>query len=1186
MRRLLTFATLALALTAFGQRKEAKETALKKANSAAPDKSLAGDLTRKKDESTSAGPALQYDQFRLGVELQVASKRRQQIDDLKKIISLVDPATADGKKEMPKLRFRLGELYWEESKYLFFEANRKDDDLIRAMNAKDEAAAATAKAEKAELVTQSKDFAKKATEEYSEIIQRYKNYERNDEVLYFLGHNLVEMGDDRKAMVAFKRLIEKHPKSKYVPDAHLAHGEYYFNASKGKRDMLEKALDSYKKAAEFPDNQVYGFALYKQGWCYFNLADYQKAMDMFKTVILYGKLAGGSAEGNKKGLMREARNDFVRSFARAGGSPTEARSQFAGLSDVADERFTMMKQLANLYYEDGKDREAALAFNMLIKEKPLSPDAPGFQGKIVDCVLRAGNKKMTVDQVRRLVKVMDDVLKSGVIKDEKDKKALEEARELSERTISNLAVTWHNEAKKTRDDETFGFANEVYSDYLTLFPENKKAYDLRFFWAELLNDNLAKYDKAAEEYTKVLLVDIERAEKEKKGEKDADGKPIKPGKWMVNAAYNSILAYDQVIKDLETAGKLKAPVISDINKKVDMAPQKKALLDACERYTKYVPQGEKKVEIAFKAAKIYYDHNHLDEAVARFSEIALNYPDYKFENGDRAGEVSANLVLDSYNLLSDWAKVNEWSRKFYANEKLATGPFRAALAVLIEQSAFKLVNQLEAKQEFAKAAEAYLGFVTEFPKSEIADQALYNAAIDFFNAKALDRAIEVRKRLISSYPKSKFVPQTLFAMCEGHEAIADFEAASDCYESYAKEYEKSLGGAKGKAKAKPAAKKGKKDDKPAPVQVWEEAKAQIAIFNAGIFRDGLGQYKAALKNRERYLELWPTAKDAEQVFLSLVDLHEKYGSYGKAIKQLEEFEKKYGGKDANKMLTAEGRIAKLYEDKLKSMSNARRVYSRILAFHEKLPSRQKKSLEITALDAVARAHFLSNEEPYKKYTGVKLKWSKLTNVGEFKNSVKEKARELEKIQNLYTATVTFKSADPAICALHQIGLAYDHFAKTLLNPPVPKGMPEELLVEFKAQLEQQAQPVKDKAAEAFAAAVLKSQEFDIFNDCTVKALTQLREGYRPEQFPKMREDVLELKGEFKDMAIGGDLLSAIQPVPTVSPEKAAELKEKGRQAAKGIDDLPPPSDKDEEPSVAPVKTQAPQEAQEPSDEPL
>ena len=83
---------------------------------------------------------------------------------------------------------------------------------------------------------------------------------------------------------------------------------------------------------------------------------------------------------------------------------------------------------------------------------------------------------------------------------------------------------------KTRDDETFEYANEVYGDYLALFPDNPKSYDLRFFWAELLNDNLRKYDEGRSSSTPLVVVQ--------------DGKAIdakqKPGKWLPNAAFNAV----------------------------------------------------------------------------------------------------------------------------------------------------------------------------------------------------------------------------------------------------------------------------------------------------------------------------------------------------------------------------------------------------------------------------------------------------------------------------------------------------------------------------------------------------------------------------------------------------------------------------------------------------------------------
>src|SRR5207244_349456 len=135
--------------------------------------------------------------------------------------------------EMPKLLFRLGELYWEESRYYFIEAGKQDDEYIKAMNAKNKAGMDAAKAEKERILTESKDVAKLAVEQYSRIVQQYKDFARTDEVLYFLGKNLMDSGEDRKALVAYKRLIEKYPKSRYQADANLAFGEYYFNNSKG-----------------------------------------------------------------------------------------------------------------------------------------------------------------------------------------------------------------------------------------------------------------------------------------------------------------------------------------------------------------------------------------------------------------------------------------------------------------------------------------------------------------------------------------------------------------------------------------------------------------------------------------------------------------------------------------------------------------------------------------------------------------------------------------------------------------------------------------------------------------------------------------------------------------------------------------------------------------------------------------
>ena len=1106
---------------------KAREQTLGKKEQTTLDTSLAGDITRKKEDT--GGAALEYDQFQLGVERQINDKRRSQIDSLQRIIEL-----SGDSKETPDLLFRLGELYFEESRDYFFQANRKDDDLIRGLATKDVALQERSKKEKAALMVQRDANAKLAVNQYTQIVQRYRDYPRTDEVLFFLAHNLMDLNEEKKALIAYGKLVKDYPKSRFVPDAYLAFGEYYFNNSKGRRDWLLKALEAYKSAANYPESAIYGFALYKQGWCHFNLTDYTRAMDLFKATVLYGEFTGASAlekTGGAKGkstLIREARSDYVRAYERAGLLPQNAKENFSTVASNPDDRFAMMELLANLYYDAGKDRDAALAYSFLIKEKPLIAKTPDWQSRIVDCVLRAGDKKQTVAQIRKLVKVIADVEAAGNVKTDADKKVMASAKDRSERTLSNIAVNWHNEGRKTRDDDTFEYANEVYGDYLALFPDNRKSYDLRFYWGELLNDYLRKYPEAEQQYTQVVVQDG----------KAIDGKQ-KPGKWLPNAAFNAVYAADEVVRRAEQKGELKPASGNDLKTVVPLAPQRKILIDACERYLKYLPRGEKRVEVAYKAAKLYYDHHRYDEAVYRFSEIALNYPDHKFDNGDRAGEIAANLVLDSYNALGDYKKVNDWARRFYANDKLATGKFKDELAKVIEQSSFKLVSQLEDKKDYAAAAQAYLDFVKDFPKTQIADKALYNASTDFYRAHMLEKALAARELLFRNYPQSPLVPASQLANAEGYEAIGDFEHAAEAYELYVSGYEKQLAPAE-KSKKSSSKKKGK-HGRAAPVEepkkdgpVWEESKAQIALFNAGIYREGLGQLRQALRNRERYLELWPSAKDAETVALSIADLHERMNQPSKAVSFLEQRARDQE-RDPNKFLAAQARILLIEDQKLKNPKAVARRQKLILDYYDKLGRRQKDALEAPAKEAVARAQYAKNEEQFQWYARQKLSWGKGGDpVKGFRDSIKEKGRSLDEINRIYTNVVALGAAEPAICSLRKIGLAYENMADSVANAPMLRSLPPEAQEELKNQLEQQAQPIREKAADHFAAAVAKSRELSIRSDCATKSLEVLRTTYRPAQYPPLLEEVANPRQDTGVQPPPPQLLTQVQPaVPGV-----------------------------------------------------
>jgi tetratricopeptide (TPR) repeat protein len=1135
----------------------------KKESTKVPERDLAGDITRHKKEKAAERPALDYDQYRLGVELQVASKRREQVETLQKIIQL-----GPSPREAPDLTFRLAELYWEESKFYFFEANRKDDDILRARAEKAPARVQQAEAEKKVALKKSEGFQALAIDQYRTIINKYPKYERMDEVLFFLGHNWWESGKTKEAETVYLKLIKDHSKSRYLPDAFLAVGQYHFNGSKGQRPPLEIALSAFKKAATYTESKVYGYALYMQGWCYYNLNDFRAAMDLFKAVVFFGELQG-KADARSTALSKEARKDYVVAYSHIG----DVGGAKADFQKVGGEEhwWGMLKGLANLYFEDGKDREASTVYKLMINERPLSPEAPFFQGRIVDCVVRVGNKKIIVAQVRELVRVLTEVEKGGGPKSADDKKALQDARELAERIMSNLAVNWHNEAKKTRDDAVFFLAAEVYQDYLEVFAGSPKAYDLRFFFAELLNDNLGRYDRAAEEYSRVLLEDIKKVEPPKDPKTAAQAAPQKPGRWMVDAAYNAILAYDEVAKkaDAKEGGDGAA---KDPKGRTAMPLHQKNLLVACERYIKYVPAGEKLVEVTYKAGYIYYRYNDFERAVPLLAWLALEHADHSL------AETAANLVLDAYNLLGDWAKVNEWARRFFAQPKLAKGKLRDDLARVLEQSAFKLVNLAESKEDYLTAAEAYLTFANEFPKSELADLALYNASVDFFKGRQVDRSVETRRQLVQRYPASRYLPQCIYANGESFETIGEFEQAAEAYEAYAAgwaEHKKPRGAHPARPKARAAAPKaagavaGKDDEKGAS---FEEAKAQVALFNAGVFREGLGQFKLALRDRNRYLDLWPEGKDSEAVFLSVADLHEKDGAAFRAVAQVEEYQRRYG-RDPDKLLASELRLARL-DGKLNRPREVAKVLARAKDYYEKRLTRaQREKLSAASIEVVAKANYQAIEPDFVEYA--KITFPK--DEKQLKSAVEAKHKALEKVLRRYTEVIGLKAAEPAICSLYKIGLLYKNFAEALNSAPVPE-MPfppqlnqikhlwnvpyhrwprdfaqaisendykelkkkvedarQEFEQAYRGQLGQFEGPLHDKAAEAFATTVEKARELTLFNDCSQKALDLLSDKYRPTQFPRVVERPMEFKAA-QEQREGNALLAAVQAVP--EPPKA------------------------------------------------
>lgn len=1125
--------------------------ALGQKRSIGPDASLEGTLERAKPAAAApTGPALKFEQFRAGIEVKLSDKRREEIASLRKLIKL---SSQGGDRDLPSYYFRLAELLWEESQYFFFEANRAEGELLLLQ--KGDPRLARLQAEKADAEGQFRDMQKQAVVLYKAIIAKHPSYERLDEVLFFLARNLLLRDrTDQEAMKAYRALIQKFPASPYVPDAWMAFGEYYFEkANQGERNAnLRRALEAYQKAAGYQESSVYGYALYKQGWVQFNLGAFPEALDLFRSVVYFGELPTSTIPADRKlALVKEARKDYVRTWPFVGSAEAafEDFRRVGGEAGAGD----MLKSLADLYWTDGKDREAILVYHRLIQERPVSPDAPTFQSRIVTMAGRMGRKEIAVQQAHVFVKILTDFEASPAGRDPKNATATAGARSTAENTLRTLALRYHNEWKKTDDQAVAGFATSVYVDYLEVFGQSPSAYEMRFFHGELLYA-LGRFAEAGDEYDRVVAVDVAALEGKAGAARPAEG-AVKAGKWFADALEGALYAHEEAAKAAPPV-----PPQPDKKKRVAFAPEREKLVRAYQRYVQWAPDGKLASKAAYRAGKLHYDHYDYADAIDLFTRVALDHP------ASTEAEYATNLVLDAYNELGDWRNLNGWARRFYANAALVTAhpKLKDDLPRVVEESAFKIIEELEQKKDWEGAAEAYLAFVRDWPATRLGATALYNASVDYARGHRVDKAMEVRELLLQRYPGDALAPRCLYDNAEGYEATADFERAADGYERYFREWRRQRDATSPKRPPPPRG-KGKAGAPAAPGAAppagpqYDEKRATDAIINAAVFRAGLRDWGRAEAASLAYLETWPDGPDAARLALSLADLAGRQGQAQKELARLEAYQRRYA-RTPDDWLSAQHRVARLME-KSGNAAGARRAYEQGLEHYRK----NREQVKDRGLPVAAEAALRELDPAFAEYRKVDL------NVGPkyLAGQLQLKGARLKRLEEQYTAVVKLGVADPAVCALERIGRLYENFARVLQDAPVPKelrGNPE-LLEEYRAQLGEQAEPLEQKAGEGLELAVAKARELGVKNDCADRATATVA-ARRPELGPGAEPLPALSRLATPPTPVGHGALAAVEPPAAAPrPRDGARRPEAGAKADPALPALRLPGERRAAPKV-------------------
>ena len=811
-------------------------------------------------------PTLSADDV-LSIEGLVGNIRNEQEMILADLISQTPDSEVEEKSDY---YFRLGELYAKQQRYWRL---KSVEHVIQADNAKQAAQKSKFQKDSTAAATKAKDYLLKAVKTYKGLTdnQAFRNYPTMDMALFYYGYTLQGGKYMKEARAVYDKLLKNYPQSKYVPEAHLAFADYYFEAG-----QLADSESRYRMVLKFPKSSAYWYAMYKLGWIHLNLSRFQEALETFFQVAQATK-----NDKKQEVLNRASKKDFVRAYSEI-GKADKAYPAFQRVDNAY--AFSMLEILADLYMGQGKSDKAIFTFQEMMKIQPTNKNVCLWQYNVAHSMMSmaGANNSDKIKEIENLVRLY------GALKGKKVMPAAEaqECHDNAAAMSGELARAYHSESAKTKNPETLAYAEKLYKVYLEVFPDAEDYAQTQYFYAELIwsraeNEKNARLQSDLWENAAVAFTDVVKT-----GKLDA--------KMTKEAAYASVLGWKNAL-NVDPRVKQQADKIDENVKDDAKVPEPKPIpareekmLAAFDIYIKYIkdPKDDELVGMKFLKANIYRRYNQFDKASPLFEEILDKHREHE------TAEFAANLLLDTYNRTQKYDEMLALAEKLGKDAKFLDGKddLKGVLADIKAKSMRKkaelIAKQAKDSKDFAKyiaCGQAYLDIYNTDPENKQNDEVLFNAGFCFMEGRSIGASIQAFTLLQKYYPNSSQSKKALMAIGKAYGDIAFYDKSAEKLEEYAKKYA------------------GEKD-------------AYDAMSNAVFFRKGIGDDGKAIENTRYFIKTFGAKKqqEAANAAFSLTTVYEKQGDGDAVIKHLRDYIRTYGSKGgADRLVIANAKIGQI-----------------------------------------------------------------------------------------------------------------------------------------------------------------------------------------------------------------------------------------------------------------------------------
>ena len=848
----------------------------------------------------------------------------------------------------------------------------------------------------------------RALDMYGRLGKEYPDFPKLSEAYYQMGNIYLLMGDLDNSKKVFMQIVTKFPGSPRASGANFRLSDLCY--------LDHDNVNAIKHLEKIKENEIdltsWEMVHYRKGEVYYNMGDFDKAINLFYTYI--EKCDGGLYQ---KKEFREMAIEYM-------------GIAYSDMGNGAQEAMNFFKKVGHKSYEDlvlytiglknrnhGQFDDAILALTTALKSYEFFKSAPAARMALIECyVVKKEHEKANAERE----KLVDYYVPGSAWynKNRNEKAAIDGAVVEVRRALGHIAVYYHSLAQKTKNQAAYQKALERYEEYFSKFPEDKwKTFEFKYNVAEIYS-SLSDCGRAADNYNFVAMENLAtyppyQSDIDTLGMDHDEVEKLKQSADKVtsnisqeDAGYNVVVALDNCRKK-----KMASEGLAE-DKAYDLLETKK-LLEFSEKFQAKYPKSQNAAEVLYLAGNIHYSAKNYNAAIRVFKQIGDAYPQAKI------GEKSIRMLANSYSSSGQYDLAMSIYRKLLNKQKSDTpeyvevldlaagsmykraesikksgnesGAIEAFKAIANEFPSSKVADRgwfdagvcYEESKNFEMAASTFENFTIKFPKSSLRENAFIHAADDYKKSNQLDKAAQVYQTAANNITKAEFAIPSLSSASECYQRLNQFDMAGKMFELIYDRY---------------------KSDKETPK----------ALYNAGLIFEKGKLYSNAINVYDILSKNFSQSEYSAEAFFSIGLCYEKMGQNLDMANVFTEYANKYAS-DRVKQVQALVKAGDAYLN-MKRDEDALKNYMMAVSIYEKF----NKETDIN-IESVAQAYYKCGEVYYNKFQKLSLN---AKSEREIKEQIKNKTKALEEPAKYFAKVIELGIAEWTLKGTYMIGMGF------------------------------------------------------------------------------------------------------------------------------------------------------------------